>query len=207
MRDLGSLGGTGLYDSSAAFGFNDGGQVVGASSYTAEVAYHAFITGPDGMDMRDLDTLGPTDSSAYSINDAGQVVGQSYTLGGAQHAFITGPNGMDMRALGSLGGTGLYDSSGAFDINDAGQVVGYSDTAEGSRHAFITGPNGAGMTDLNSLVHLPYGVVLTDAYGINNAGQVIALAIPEPEISALFVIGLALIGFMARRKNMAQRVV
>ena len=114
---------------------------------------------------------------------------------------------MDMRALGSLGGTGLYDSSGAFDINDAGQVVGYSDTAEGSRHAFITGPNGAGMTDLNSLVHLPYGVVLTDAYGINNAGQVIALAIPEPEISALFVIGLALIGFMARRKNMAQRVV
>ena len=147
---------------------------------------HAFITGPDGMGMRDLGTLsGSGESFAGGINDAGQVVGvNSATAEGSRHAFITGPDGMGMRDLGTLGGS----ESLAGGINNAGQVVGSSDTAEGSRHAFITGPDGAGMMDLNSLslVGLPAGVVLQSASGINNAGQVIATAIPEPEVYALF---------------------
>ena len=59
------------------------------------------------------------------------------------------------------------------------------------------------MMDLNSLslVGLPAGVVLESANGINNAGQVIATAIPEPEVYALFLAGLALVGFIARRKK------
>jgi hypothetical protein len=85
--------------------------------------------------------------------------------------------------------------------------VGSSDTAEGSGHAFITGPDGAGMMDLNSLslVGLPAGVVLESANGINNVGQVIATAIPEPEVYALFLAGLALVGFVARRKKIGGR--
>jgi hypothetical protein len=47
-------------------------------------------------------------------------------------------------------------------------------------------------------------VTLTTATGINDAGQVIAVGvIPEPEISALFLAGLALVGFIARRKKMS----
>jgi probable HAF family extracellular repeat protein len=109
---------------------------------------------------------------------------------------------MGMTDLGTLGG----NYSVAIGINDAGQVVGRSGTAaEGLEHAFITGPNGAGMVDLNSLVNLPPGVILAYAFGINNAGQVIAMApaIPEPEVYALFLAGLALVGFMARRKKMS----
>ena len=155
---------------SPAYGINDAGQVVGYSD-TAAGAQHAFITGPNGVGMTDLGTLGGGYSYAYGINDAGQVVGYSDTAAGARHAFITGPNGVGMTDLGTLGGGYSF----AYGINDAGQVVGYSNTAAGAQHAFITGPNGVGMTDLNSLVNLPGGVVLTDATGINNHGQVAAI--------------------------------
>ena len=136
------------------------------------------------------------DSEAVGITDAGQVVGGFTTAGGAQHAFITGPDGMGMRDLGALT---------AFGINDAGQVVGVSG-AGGVAHAFITGPDGAGVMDLNSLVDLPGGVILTHATGINNSGQVIAIGIvPEPEIYALFLAGLVLVGFVAQQKKMNAR--
>ena len=54
--------------------------------------------------MRDLGTLGGDYSDAYGINDAGQVVGWSYTAEGFGHAFITAADGMGMRDLGTLGG-------------------------------------------------------------------------------------------------------
>ncbi|SFH45005.1 PEP-CTERM protein-sorting domain-containing protein [Nitrosospira sp. Nsp14] len=94
----------------------------------------------------------------------------------------------------------------AYGINDAGQVVGWSYSAN-AQHAFITGPDGAGMIDLNSLslVGLPAGVVLESATGVNNAGQVIAAAIPDPETYMLLLSGLALVGFIARRKKMDAR--
>ena len=84
------------------------------------------------------------------------------------------------------------------------EVVGESWTeARPGPHAFITGPDGAGMTDLNSLVDLPAELILYTASGINNNGQVVAIGtfIPEPETSALMLVGLALLGFMARRRS------
>jgi probable HAF family extracellular repeat protein len=113
---------------------------------------------------------------------------------------------MGMRDLGSFGGSSGY--SQAYGINAAGQVAGESLPAPGgARHAFITGPNGAGMMDLNSLVDVPEGVILSQAAGINNSGQVVAIGvIPEPETSALFLAGLPLVAFVARRRKMEVRV-
>jgi probable HAF family extracellular repeat protein len=85
MRDLGTLGA----GSSHAYGINDAGQVVGWAD-TAEVR-HAFITGPDGAGMADLNSLidpseGIVLSYANGINNAGQVIASpvpepgSYTL-------------------------------------------------------------------------------------------------------------------------------
>jgi probable HAF family extracellular repeat protein len=127
---------------SRASGINDAGQVVGASD-TANGQTHAFITGPNGVGMTDLGTLGGDFSEAYGINDTGQVVGESGTNRGT-HAFITGPNGAGMTDLGTLGGL----NSTAYGINNAGQVVGSFRTAYEETHAFITGPNGAVVSEI-----------------------------------------------------------
>lgn len=109
---------------------------------------------------------------------------------------IVNPDGK-LTYLGTLGGG--YGSATA--INDTGQVVGYSETTGGIRHAFITGPNGVGMTDLNSYVNLPDGLYLSNAIDVNNRGQVLATIIPEPASYALMLVGLGLVGFMARGRK------
>ena len=159
MTDLGTLGG--VY--SNAFGINDSGQVVG-ESYIRDIVgsiyspNHAFITGPNGIGMTDLGTLGH--SSAVGINDSGQVVGYSQIASDDfnSHAFITGPNGVGMTDLGILGVAG---------INNSGQVTG-SAFVSGTWHAFITGSNGVGMTDIGTL-----GGNESSASDINDSGQVV----------------------------------
>jgi probable HAF family extracellular repeat protein len=162
MTDSGTLGG----DPSYAGCINNSGEVVG-HSYAGEDYYHAFITGPNGIGMTDLGSLGVyySFSLAYGINDSGQVVGASDTASWS-HAFITGPNGVGMTDLGTLGGKFSY----AYDINNSGQVVGASETASWN-HAFITGPNGTGMTDLGTL-----GGLYSSASDINDSGEVVGAA-------------------------------
>ena len=155
IRGLGDLGGGAM---------NDSGQIAGSFAIDDTDTYHAFITGPNGIGMTDIGTLGGSDSSfASGINNSGQVAGESSTFDSiSSHAFITGPDGKGMTDVGDLGVNGEV-----FDINDSGHIVGDRDPIGNDSHAFITGANGIGITDLGT-----FGGEASSATGINNSGQV-----------------------------------
>ncbi|HXJ56569.1 MAG TPA: HYR domain-containing protein [Verrucomicrobiae bacterium] len=158
LHDLGTFGGS--YSTAAAL--NDSGLVTGESGVSA-MESHAFLF--DGTTVHDLGTLGGTFSSGYSINEAGDVAGDSLLAGDAQlHSFLY--HAGVMQDLGTLGGT----RSSAAQINNAGQIVGASEVAGGDGHAFLW--QAGVMRDLNTMLPANSGWVLTDAYFINDNGQI-----------------------------------
>ena len=123
--------------------------------------------------MTDLGTLaGYPNSSAWGINNSGQVVGNACLTGQQTcHAFLY--SGGAMSDLGSLGGGTLINLS-ALAINDSGQIVGTSDLADSSTttHAFLY--IGSVMYDLNALLASnAAGWVLNSANATKNAGQIV----------------------------------
>jgi hypothetical protein len=61
------------------------------------------------------------------------------------------------------------------------------------------------MTDLNSFVSPGSPGLINNAIGINNHGQILVTVsgVPEPETYAMFLAGLAPVGFMARLRKTA----
>ena len=100
---------------------------------------------------------GATESLAYRINDAGQVVGLSFI--GSDLVYATEWSGGSVINLGGLPNT--YPNVGN-SINDAGQVVGAL-TAEGGLHIYATEWSAGSVTMLG----------LGIANSINDAGQVV----------------------------------
>jgi probable HAF family extracellular repeat protein len=149
----------------------------------------------------DLGTLGGTFSTAYGINDLGEVVGEAAIPGDSySQAFLY--NGDKMINLGTLPGVA---TSAAEDINNLGQIVGESG------HGFIYS-NGI-MTDLNTLIDPSSGWIIMNARSINDQGEIAAYAVgqnvgfqavlltPVPEAAAVPVCAasLGILGFVGRR--------
>ncbi|WP_374565338.1 DUF3466 family protein [Ideonella sp.] len=138
MTKLPTLGGT----RSSAHGINDAGDVVGFSSL-ANGTSHAFLY-RDGQ-IRDLGLLRSGDTStAYAINNLGQVVGDGNTgqTKPRRVAFLYDSQG-GLRELPLLKG---WHEMTAHDINDAGWVVG-SAIAAGHQSGYVF--DGQATFDLN----------------------------------------------------------
>jgi uncharacterized membrane protein len=165
-----------------------------------------------------LGALGGSQSNAWSINDAGQIVGyarinnDTFPNNPIIHACIFDSTGDGFNIdLGTLGGSG----SEALSINDMGQIVGWallapdSQNPFSSRHACLFDPTGHGNNiDLNTLIDPGSGWVLEKAYCINNSGWIVGegayhggerafLLTPEPTTLLLFGLGVSLL----RRKK------
>jgi len=121
--------------------------------------------------MQDLGTLGGSNAAAIWINDAGDIVGASFTPT-AVHAFLWRHH--VMTDLGTVGGD---PCTGALGINSKVQVVGWSGDCAVNLHAFLW--ENDRIIDLNAFN--PPGSSLTQltlAYNINDRGEIAGLGLP-----------------------------
>jgi len=166
ITDIGLLYGS---EGAQATGINDADTVVGTASNIggSGFVYHgAFLSSGGTLAYLGLLSTG-TDSYAEALNGAGHVVGAANTTfrGDTYHAVLW----RDRVAidLGTLDGV----SSHAYGINAFDQIVGTATTARGAFHAFLY-RDGA-MSDLNSVLPTGSAWTLTEARGINDAGQIV----------------------------------
>ena len=167
MTDLGTLGSHTAGWWNVASGINKFGVVVG-TSYDASGNFFGF-TWANGK-MTKMGTLGGSWSQAYAINNKGQITGLAYTANGSGHAFIT--SGTKLIDLGTFAGS--TSTTWGFGINNLGVVVGQS-TFQNTYHAFVF--SGGKIKDLNKQIPAGSGWTLTEADGINDAGQIVGMGL------------------------------
>lgn len=172
---------------SAAYGINDGGQVVGASMNAARVAHAFRADGGSGVASAVyLGVLpGTTSDFAVCINASGQVAGIGYNSSNSARAFRTTPNG-SISASSDLGFLPGRTTSEARGINASGQVVGFCNGGTSfMSQAFRTAPNGVLGTAAADLGTFPGGGA-SFAYAINNAGIVAGSAVTASGVSHVY---------------------
>ena len=177
MIDLGTLGG--------AIGFaqcaNNRGQVIGQSSIAAmpgacvpgniQPGCHPFLW--EEGELSDLGTLGGDTAEAIWINDAGDVAGSADFPGNKIHDAVLWRHGK-IHDLGTVTGDPCSRGRG---LNARGQVVGGSSDCRNFLHAFLW-EEGGPMFDLNTLIPPGSGMQLTNAFNINDRGEILAKAAP-----------------------------
>lgn len=173
---------TGSREGSFGYAINSTGEVTGVAlsgGFGADQRAHAFLYS-NGR-MVDIGTLGGVNSLGLALNDSGEVTGSSDLASVvSQHITVTHAflySGGTMRDIHG----GAFVGSSGLAINAAGQVVGRAYTAfdpSGNRtspHGFIY--TDGEMYDLNALVVSGLGsATLTEATGINDAGQIVGNA-------------------------------
>jgi probable HAF family extracellular repeat protein len=136
--------------------------LVGALAFAGLAVVH-----PVGASAKDEVVLR---STAWAVNNRGEIVGESTAPSGETHAvrWIGGGGPID---LGTLGGA----NSVAYGVNDLGVVVGASDTASSARHAFAWSSD-HGMTDLGVLP----GARECAAVDVNDRGEAAGYCVVPP---------------------------
>lgn len=203
--DLGSLppsqgggftsGANAANDQSQVVGFalnatTDTNSMTGAGYQTRAFLWQNSVMQDLGTLCNTVGTCG-TDANAISINERGQIIGQSYTADSAapttpfgcgfpltHHGFLW-ENGK-MLDLGTLGGS----CTTPYSLNNSGQIVGQSNlAADLTLHPFLWDRSGT-LTDLLGTPSDPHYGNYGYAIGVNEAGEITGTA-AEPGDQAL----------------------
>jgi probable HAF family extracellular repeat protein len=167
MTDLGTLG-TGK-DAVAGM-VNSKGQVAGVSYTNTKANQKTKVPTQDpffweeGNAMVDVGTLGGHLGFPTSMNNKGQLVGQSNLAGDTKYHPFLWQKDTGIQDLGTLGG----DSGTAMWINEAGDIVGGAQTAGNQAFHAVLWKNGQAQ-DLGVLASFKHSL----AYAINAKGQII----------------------------------
>ncbi|MBA2352019.1 MAG: hypothetical protein H0V78_09615 [Burkholderiales bacterium] len=153
---------------------NNRGDIAGKSGSAGRIR---AVFWPTKSGILDLGALpADTESEATALNNNRDVVGISSGANGAR--AVLWPAGGVLQNLGVLA---EGNDSRARDVNSSREIVGLSNSASGSR-AFIW-TAAAGMQDLNTMIAVP-GLVLTEALGITDRGQILAVGQDASEEAA-----------------------
>lgn len=182
LTDLGVLPGG---DASTAAWINDAGLIAGQSrngvvdplipGFPPEVRAVLW----QGGEIIDLGTLGGNESSAFSVNNRGQVVGVAvntipdpfFFLATQLRAFLW-ENGT-MQDLGTLGGP----ESWAFFINEHGQVAGISLTNFTPNPTTSSPTQDPFLWDKGTMLDVgTFGGTMGSPFSLNNRGQVVGVS-------------------------------
>jgi uncharacterized membrane protein len=113
-----------------------------------------------------LDAPNGTSTSAYGINNTGQIVGE-YLSGGMNHAFLLQGSTFTTEDYPGASGWGTV----LFGINDSGVMIGaHGPTSLGIPYGFV---DSGGAFSSIAFSAAPGGALATCPYGINNAGQIV----------------------------------
>jgi probable HAF family extracellular repeat protein len=170
MTDLGTLGDS-PYNLSHAYDINNLGQVTGIASLEPGGDSHAFRWSSTMIDLSVLPGQAPPHvySRGQAINDAGEIVGESYSdsMGLYTIPFIWNPTTMTMAELER---PFAYPYGNALDINNEGQVVGGAGST--SFRTAVLWEDGV-MYVLADLIPAGSGWQLDMATGINESGYIV----------------------------------
>ena len=123
--------------------------------------------------MKDLGTLGGDFSEAIWINDDGDIAGSADLPTPDIHDAVRWRHG-HILDFGTVDGDACSRGRA---INAKGQIVGGSSDCRNFLHAFVW-EEGGPMLDLNTLIPSDSGLQLTNAFNINDRGEILAKSVP-----------------------------